>query len=67
MSIPLDKSLRVRRSSESIANRSIDPQTGKILNPGRFEDIEYADPVKPMPTNFNTTLTEEHMKRTEVG
>lgn len=67
VSIPIDKSLRVRRSSKSIANRSIDPQTGKILNPGRFEDIEYADPVKPMPSNFNTTLTEEHMKRTEVG
>lgn len=47
--------------------RRIDPQTGKILKPGRFEDIEYSVPVKPLPTNFNTKLTEEHMERTEVS
>lgn len=50
-----------------LPDRSIDPQTGKILKPGHFEDIEYPDPVKPMPKIFNTMLTEEHMKRTEVS
>lgn len=51
----------------SIADGSIDPQTGKIKGPGRFEDIEYSEVVRPMPSVFNTTLTEEHMRRTEVS